>query len=169
MTDWSPAGESFTISERASASAKLERAYRRLIRFYPRSFRRENTEEIIAVLLATAREDQRRPSITEAADLLRGALRMQLGLSRCPRTVLASVRLMDLGALAQAAVLVSLLLTAGDIQSSARAAWAVSTAITVDVGVILVAIAGGSSWRGPTAGAPLLLGSARSSPAPSTP
>jgi hypothetical protein len=164
MTDGPPAGESFTISERASASAKLERAYGRLIRFYPRSFRRENTEEIIAVLLATAREDQRRPSIAEAADLLRGALRMQLGLSRCPRTVLAAVRLMYLGALAEAAVLVSLLLAADDIQSTARAktiralgphatpaatsrllarvAWAVSTAITIDVVVLVVVIAG---------------------------
>jgi len=74
MTDWSPGGDSFSISDRASSSARLERAYRRLLACYPRSFRRESTEEVIAVLLATAREGQRRPSAAEAADLLRGAV-----------------------------------------------------------------------------------------------
>jgi hypothetical protein len=164
MTDCSPGGESFAISDRASASARLERAYRRLVRFYPRSFRRESTEEIIAVLLATARENQRRPSLVEAGDLLRGALRMRLGLSRCPRTVLHAIRLMYLGALAQVVTLASLLLTTNSIQSSARAtalrtlgphaapaavhqllAWVastVSTAITVDTAIMLVAIVG---------------------------
>jgi hypothetical protein len=64
MSDWSPGGESFPVSDRASSSARLERAYRRLVACYPRSFRRESTEEIIAVLLATAREGQ---SSTRAA------------------------------------------------------------------------------------------------------
>lgn len=122
MTNWPPGGDSFPISDRASSSAQLERAYRRLVACYPRSFRRESTEEVIAVLLATAREDQRRPSVAEAADLLRGAARMRLGLSRCPRTVLHAVRLMYLGALAEVAVLVTLLLSIGSIRSSTRAA-----------------------------------------------
>lgn len=122
MNDWPPTGEPFSISDRASSSAELERSYRRLVACYPRSFRRESTEEIIAVLLATAREGQRRPRFAEAADLLRGALRMRLGLSRCPRTVLYAVRLMYLGALAEVAVLVSILLSAGAIQSITRAA-----------------------------------------------
>ena len=121
MTDWSPTGAPYAISERASASAELERAYRRLVGFYPRSFRRENTEEIIAVLLATAREDQRRPSLLEAADLLRGATLARLGLSGCPRTVLYAVRLMYLGALAQVVVLVSIVMSAGAIQAAGRA------------------------------------------------
>jgi hypothetical protein len=121
MADWSPTGESFSISDRASSSAQLERAYRRLVGFYPRSFRHENTEEIIAVLLATAREDQRRPSVAEASDLLRGALRMRLGLSNCPRTVLYAVRLMYTGALAEVAVLVTLLVSVGRIESGAQA------------------------------------------------
>jgi hypothetical protein len=107
MADCSPTGAPFSISDRASASAQLERTYRRLVNFYPRSFRRDSTEEIIAVLLATAREDQRRPSIMEAADLLRGALRMRLRLSNCPRTVLNAVRLMYLGALAEVALIVT--------------------------------------------------------------
>ena len=164
MTDCPPTGEPFSISDRASSSAELERAYRRLVACYPRSFKRENAEEIIAVLLATAREDQRRPSLAEAADLLRGALRMRLGLSRCPRTVLHAVRLMYLGALAEAAMLVAVLLSVGSIRSSTRAAVihavgphanpavtrqllasvasAVSVTIIVDVAVALLAIAG---------------------------
>jgi hypothetical protein len=121
MADWSPTGAPYAISERASASAELEHAYRRLVRLYPRSFRSENTEEIIAVLLATAREDQRRPTVMEAADLLRGAARMRLGLSGCPRTVLSAVRLMYLGALAEVAVLVSALLSIGHIEAAGRA------------------------------------------------
>lgn len=119
--DWSPTGAPFSVSERASNSAELERAYRRLVTCYPRSFRRENTEEIIAVLLATAREDQRRPSLAEAADLLRGAARMRLGLSNCPRTVLHAVRLMYLGALAEVAVLAITVLSAGSIRAAAQA------------------------------------------------
>jgi hypothetical protein len=122
MTNWSPEGDPFPVSDRASSSARLERAYRRLVARYPRSFRRESTEEVIAVLLATAREGQRRPTVAEAADLLRGAARMRLGLSRCPRTVLHAVRLMYLGALAEVAVLVTVLLSTGSIQSRTRAA-----------------------------------------------
>ena len=79
----------------------LERGYRRLVAFYPRSFRRENGDEIVAVLLATAASGQRRPGLPESFDLLRGALRMHLGLSRSPRTVLYAARLMCLGALAE--------------------------------------------------------------------
>jgi hypothetical protein len=120
MTDWSPTGAPYSVSERASASAQLERGYRRLVRAYPRSFRRESTEEVIAVLLATARADQRHPSLLEAADLLRGAARMRLGLSGCPRTVLNAVRLMYLGAVAQVVVLVSVALSASAIQAAAR-------------------------------------------------
>jgi hypothetical protein len=33
----------------------LERAYRRLLGWYPREFRRENEQEILAVLMAGAR------------------------------------------------------------------------------------------------------------------
>lgn len=164
MTDWPPTGESFPISDPASSSARLERAYRRLVACYPRSFRRENTEEIIAVLLATARQDQRRPSLAEAADLLRGAARMRLGLTSCPRTVLHAVRLMYLGALAELITLVTLLLSVGSIQSATRAAAIrfagphaapavtkqaiakvasiLSVTVTVDVVVLSVAIAG---------------------------
>jgi hypothetical protein len=164
MTDISPTGAPFAISDRVSSSAQLERAYRRLVQLYPRSFRRESTEEIIAVLLATAREDQRYPSVLEAADLLRGAARMWLGLSNCPRTVLYAVRLMYLGALSEIAVLVTLLVTAGSIrtaglaaavrslgphpdhaaaaQETANAATVISTHLDGDILVLLLATAG---------------------------
>lgn len=97
---------------------ELERSYRRLVAFYPRSFRRENGEEIVAVLLATARESQRRPGVAESADLLKGALRMRIGLSRTPRTVLHAVRLMYLGAIAQFGVLLTVVLTEGSIRAA---------------------------------------------------
>jgi hypothetical protein len=101
-----------------SGTTELERAYRRLVTCYPRSFRRENEEEIVAVLLATAREGQRRPSIAETADLLKGAVRMRMGMSRTPRTVLHAVRLMYLGALAEIGVLVTVVLTEGSIRAA---------------------------------------------------
>jgi hypothetical protein len=106
----------------ASAPAELERWYRRLVACYPRSFRRQNAEEIIVVLLATADDGQRRPSLAETADLLRGAMRAHLGLTTSPRTVLNAVRLMYLGAVAQLAVLISFLLTIDNLRAGVRAA-----------------------------------------------
>jgi hypothetical protein len=43
--------------------AHLERAYRRLLAWYPRAFRRENGQEILAVLMACATDGQRRPGL----------------------------------------------------------------------------------------------------------
>ncbi|HEX6453136.1 MAG TPA: hypothetical protein VF060_27210 [Trebonia sp.] len=99
------------MSEMIDDTRDLERGYRRLVAFYPRSFRRENGDEIIAVLLATAACGQRRPGLAESFDLLRGALRMRLGLSHAPRTMLYAARLMYLGALAEVGTLTILLLT----------------------------------------------------------
>ena len=103
-------------------ASDLERGYRRLLACYPRSFRKDSEEELLTVLLATAAEGQRRPSLAESADLLRGALRMRMGLSRTPRTVLYAVRLMYLGAVAQLAVLIIVILTAGHIRTAVRTA-----------------------------------------------
>ena len=118
MYDSFPAGASLPASTPASESAELERWYRRLVACYPRSFRSETTEELISVLLATARVDQRRPSIPEAADLLRGAARMRMGMSRSPWTVRTAVRLMCLGAVGQLAVLITTALSAASIRAS---------------------------------------------------
>ena len=58
-----------------SGQDKLERGYRRVLACYPRSFRADSEEEIVAVLLATAEEGQTRVRPAEVADLIRGALR----------------------------------------------------------------------------------------------
>jgi hypothetical protein len=61
-----------------SELAGLERGYRRLLACYPQPFRREQADEVLAVLMAGARQGQRRPSLAEAADVLKSALRMRL-------------------------------------------------------------------------------------------
>jgi hypothetical protein len=65
-----------------SDSPELERRYRHLLACYPRAFRREHEQEIVAVLMAGADEGQRRPRLGEAANLIKHALWMRLGLSR---------------------------------------------------------------------------------------
>jgi hypothetical protein len=96
----------------------LERGYRRVLGCYPRAFRRESEEEILAVLLSAAHEGQRRVGLAESADLLMGAVRMHLGLSRSPRPVLNAVRLMCAGAMLELAVLVTVLVTLGSVRSA---------------------------------------------------
>jgi hypothetical protein len=138
MSDSFPAGASIPASIPASTSAELERWYRRLVACYPRSFRSQNTEEIITVLLATAGEGQRRPSLAEAADLLRGAARMRTGMSRSPRTVRNAVRLMWLGAIAQLATVMTVLVTADSIKAAVRSAVTVHDPAAVAYAVSLV-------------------------------
>jgi hypothetical protein len=65
-----------------SDSASLERRYGRLLACYPQAFRSEHEQEILAVLMAGADEGQQRPRPAEAANLIRHALWMRLGLSR---------------------------------------------------------------------------------------
>jgi hypothetical protein len=98
---------------------RLERRYRRLLACYPRAFRRENEEEILAVLLACAEDGQQRPGLAAAADLLKGAIRMRLRMAgRPPRTVRAAIRLMWAGAAAELAVLITVIATAGSVRSA---------------------------------------------------
>jgi hypothetical protein len=99
--------------------SQLERGYWRVLACYPKAFRRESGEEILAVLLATAGEGQRRVGLAESADLIMGALRMHFGLSRSPRPVRNAVRLMCLGAVLTLAVLVTVLVTLGGVRSAA--------------------------------------------------
>jgi hypothetical protein len=103
--------------------AELERGYRRLLAWYPPEFRRENGQEILAVLMAGAREGQRRPGLAEAADLIRSGLWMRVrpSVPRSARTVQAAVRLMYAGAAVSAAGLITgLALIIIDIQVAAR-------------------------------------------------
>ncbi len=98
-------------------SLTLERGYRRILACYPRAFRQESEEEILAVLMATAREGQRRVGLAEAADLIRGALRMHRG-PRLPRTLLNAVRRTYAGAALELAVLITLLVTLASLTSA---------------------------------------------------
>jgi hypothetical protein len=102
-----------------SYSPELEHGYRRLLACYPRAFRRENADEIIGVLLATASEDQRRVGLAESADLLRGALRMRLRPpGRPPQAVRGAIRLMCAGAAAAVAVLIAEVVTTGGVRAA---------------------------------------------------
>jgi hypothetical protein len=97
----------------------LERGYRRLLACYPREFRRENEEEILGVLLATAGHGHRRVGIADAADLVRGALRAWLRLPRqCPPTVRAAVLLMRIGALLELGILATVIASEGSVRSA---------------------------------------------------
>ena len=59
-------------------SPDLERGYRRLLACYPRAFRREHAEEVLAVLMASAPPGQKRPRLAESADVFWSALKMRL-------------------------------------------------------------------------------------------
>jgi hypothetical protein len=102
-----------------SEAARLERGYRRLLACYPGAYRRENGEEILAVLLACARDGQRRPGLAGSVDLVKGGLRMRLRpAARPPRTVRAAVRLMCAGVAAELAYLIINVATAGRVGSA---------------------------------------------------
>ena len=93
----------------------LERAYRRLLAWYPRKFRHENEQEILAVLIAGAPPGQRRPGLAESADLIRSGLWLRLwpSVPRSARTVRAAVKLMYAGAAVSTVNLVILLALIG--------------------------------------------------------
>ena len=139
---------SLSISE----SASLEHGYRRLLAWYPTWFRQENEEEILAVLMACAQDDQTRPSRAAAFDLLKGAARMRLRpRPGQPRTVFAAVWLMIAGAAAELGIMVTLLATQSGIKADVIARYpayaraighAVNVQVTLDVvaGPIVIAV-----------------------------
>jgi hypothetical protein len=61
-----------------SELSALERGYRRLLAWYPQSFRHEQEDEMLTVLMAGARPGQRRPGLLETADLISGAVTVRL-------------------------------------------------------------------------------------------
>jgi hypothetical protein len=100
-------------------TAGLERGYRRVLACYPKAFRQENEQEILAVLLASAKEGQQRIELAESAALIRGALRMRLRPAvRPPRTVQAAVRVMCAGAVVELAAVVTMLVTAASVKAA---------------------------------------------------
>lgn len=102
-----------------NSSPSLERGYRRLLAFYPRSFRRENEDEMLAVLLATADHDQRRPGLAISADLIRSGLLMRLRptVPHSAHTARAGVRLIYLAALAELATVITVVVTSATVQA----------------------------------------------------
>jgi hypothetical protein len=118
---------------------RLERGYRRVLACYPRSFRHDSEEEVVAVLLATAAEGQARMGLAEAWDLVRGGLRMRLWpAAPRPRAVRAAVRLMCVGAVSELVVVATVVLSAGAVRAAVVArypeAWpGVLAHLTVDV------------------------------------
>jgi hypothetical protein len=103
-----------------SGSGYLERRYRRLLTCYPRRYRRRHEEEILAVLLEGASAEQQRPSLADAASLLRSgaAMRLRPGVPRSAPTMRLAVRLMYLGALLELGVLAVVAATAGRLHSA---------------------------------------------------
>lgn len=57
-----------------NSNPRLERRYRRLLAFYPRSYREQHGDDMVGVLMDGAGSDQRRPGFMETLDLLHGAL-----------------------------------------------------------------------------------------------
>jgi hypothetical protein len=92
------------------AQAELERWYRRLLRAYPRSYRRAQGDDILATLMDAAEPGRSRPTRADVVDLARGALRQRF---RLPMGVFPVV----------AAVLAALVLGAIGAASSSWLAW----------------------------------------------
>ncbi len=61
-----------------TTAGELERGYRRLLRWYPPSYRDRHGEEILGVLMAAAQPGQRRPGPRESLDLLWSALKIRI-------------------------------------------------------------------------------------------
>jgi hypothetical protein len=103
-----------------SDTADLEQGYRRWLRWYPKTFRREHETEILAVLVAGARDGQRQPELIECLDLMRSALWMRLrpSVPRSDRSVFNAIKLMYLGAVVELATAVTIVATIGDIRSN---------------------------------------------------
>jgi hypothetical protein len=105
-----------------SDTTALERTYRRILSCYPRSFRADSEDEILAVLIATAAEGQTRVGLAEVWDLLRGGVRMRLWpAAPRPRTVRAAVTLMLAGAAAELAALITVMVTSGAVRAAVAA------------------------------------------------
>jgi hypothetical protein len=61
-----------------TAADGLEAGYRRLLHWYPPSYRGRHEDEILGVLMAAAQPGQRRPGVRESLDLLWSALRIRI-------------------------------------------------------------------------------------------
>lgn len=56
------------------SNVRLERRYRRMLRFYPRSYREQHGEDMLGVLMTGADDGKNHSRLSAALDLLRGAV-----------------------------------------------------------------------------------------------
>ncbi len=56
------------------SNVRLERRYRRMLRFYPRSYREQHGEDMLGVLMTGADDGKKHSRLSAALDLLRGAV-----------------------------------------------------------------------------------------------
>jgi hypothetical protein len=103
-----------------SDRSQLERRYRRLLACYPRAFRREHEEEMLMVLLASAREGRQRPGVPDSVNLLWHALwlRLRPATKRSVPSVFWGVRLMALAAALELVALVVVVASEGAVHSA---------------------------------------------------
>jgi hypothetical protein len=103
-----------------TGDADLERGYRRWLRCYPAWFRRDHEAEILEVLMAGARDGQRRPALPECLDLVAGGLGMVLRprVARSNRPAFIAVRLMYLGAVVELATVIAIVASSGQVRSA---------------------------------------------------
>lgn len=105
------------------SAATLEERYRRLLAWYPRSYRKSSGPEILAVLMAGAGDGQRRPGPAEILDLVTGGLRMRLRPpGRVPGPVTAAAWLLCAGAAAQVAAVAVAVATSAGLRTAAASA-----------------------------------------------
>lgn len=98
----------------------LEQRYRNWLRWYPRWFRRDHAEEVLAVLLDGAPPEQHRPGPAECLDLARGGLVMRLRprIPRSDRTTRAALWFMYASAAVGLVVLTTLLVTLDEVRTT---------------------------------------------------
>ncbi|MFC5002825.1 hypothetical protein ACFPIJ_33980 [Dactylosporangium cerinum] len=111
---------------------ELERRYRRLLRWYPRAFRKDVGAELVTTLLDAAEPGQRRPSRRAVADLVKGGLRQRfrLPIGIAPRVV-AVLAALVVGAMGAAAGGWSAWLTSPGLPGDAEAKQIIGTAMGV--------------------------------------
>jgi hypothetical protein len=69
-----------SAAETGKNQAALERRYRRLLRGYPRSYRRAHGDDLLTTLMDAAEPVRRRPTRADMVDLARGGLRQRFRL-----------------------------------------------------------------------------------------
>ncbi len=101
--------------------SQLEQRYRRLLRLYPRGFRREHEEEMLVVLLACARNGRRHGALADSANLLWHALwtRVRPVAPRSLPTVFWGVRLIVLAAVLELVAVLTVIATQSAVQTAA--------------------------------------------------